>query len=73
MLGPPILGELRADIGDRVTAGTVVAVLASSPVLDAAAREADRAVEVARRRLAVVTSGEASPNWTARARRSAAS
>jgi HlyD family secretion protein len=46
-LGPPILGELRVDTGDRVAAGDVVA-----------ARQADRAVEVARRRLRVVASGE---------------
>jgi HlyD family secretion protein len=57
-LGPPILGELRVDTGDRVAAGDVVATLVSTPVREAAARQADRAVEVARRRLRVVASGE---------------
>jgi HlyD family secretion protein len=58
MLGPPILGELYADTGDRVEAAAIVARLASSTVLEAAAREADGAAEVARRRLAVIASGE---------------
>ena len=57
-LGPPILGALRVATGDRVAAGDVVATLASTPVREAAARQADRAVEVARRRLRVVASGE---------------
>ena len=58
--GPPVLADLRVDLGDRVAAGDVVATLAANVAREGAAREAERAVEVARRRLSVIASGEKS-------------
>jgi HlyD family secretion protein len=54
---PSLVGDLRVDDGDRVSAGQIVAILNSTEQLEAAWHQADTRVELAQKRLTQVQTG----------------